>query len=256
MQRKDGLPRRRWKLTPEQRLGHAARCRALAAARRGRPLAEEHRRKISARLKGRHPYRDKKTQEELSAIQLKIASTVRLWLKKHGHPLQGRKMSKTTCTKLRTAWARDKDLRRASLKHAWDRLTVEERSARIRAALSTAGLRGQGHLPNRLELAVQTYLDHQFPGQWCYNHGEFVIAGRVPDFVNVNGSKAVLEIFGDHWHQGQDPREHAAKFERVGYRCTVIWESEFRANPSIVRLRLGEDHSYSEVPLTPERSVP
>ena len=61
-----------------------------------------------------------------------------------------------------------------------------------------------------------------------------LIAGKVPDFVNVNGKKAVLEIFGDYWHRGEDPSERIAIFAAVGYSCAVVWERDFKANPQII----------------------
>lgn len=111
--------------------------------------------------------------------------------------------------------------------------------SRERMLRENPGIRFSCSKPNKLEAAVQAYLNENFPGEWQYNRGEFVIAGKVPDFVNANGRKAVLEVFGDYWHLGEDPATRARLFQQVGFQCIVVWEREFRARPSILLEKLA-----------------
>ena len=48
---------------------------------------------------------------------------------------------------------------------------------------------------------------------------------RNPDFM-VEGQKIVIELFGDYWHKGEDPKDIIKEYSDVGYKCLVFWESE------------------------------
>ena len=93
--------------------------------------------------------------------------------------------------------------------------------------------------PNKLERKVQKALNQWFPKEWRYNRGIVVLDGMVPDFVNVNGRKAVIEVNGDYWHRTVHPENRKpARYRRLGYRCVVIWEREFKRDPSILRRKV------------------
>lgn len=93
--------------------------------------------------------------------------------------------------------------------------------------------------PNKLETKVNNILEKHFPGEWKYN-GDFScgvsIGGLIPDFVNVNGKKQAIEVFGDAYH---DPKKAFSKvswkrqefgrkaiFSQYGYECIIFWASE------------------------------
>lgn len=73
--------------------------------------------------------------------------------------------------------------------------------------------------------------------QFQYN-GDFslgiLLGGLIPDFVNVNGKKQVIELFGDYFHSpeviGDDWRRSelgkVMLYNSLGYQCLVIWEHE------------------------------
>ncbi len=90
-------------------------------------------------------------------------------------------------------------------------------------------MRARHTKPNKVELVLASWLEQTYPNEWAYNGDGrlgFVIGGRVPDFVNVNGKKAVIELFGNYWHKKNEEDlkiEHYAKF---GYNCLIIWEDE------------------------------
>lgn len=46
------------------------------------------------------------------------------------------------------------------------------------------------------EISLEGLLDELFPGEFRFNNGWFVLGGKVPDFVNVNGKKLLVEMFG------------------------------------------------------------
>lgn len=103
-------------------------------------------------------------------------------------------------------------------------------------------LRLRGARPNKIEKRVEAILNRQFP-QFKYNgDGRLgvVLARLVPDFVNVNGQKEIIEVFGKHWHNRPEMRWHQTELGRimaynsVGFRCLVIWEHELKNEETVI----------------------
>jgi hypothetical protein len=83
--------------------------------------------------------------------------------------------------------------------------------------------------PNRPETALLKILNFLFPGEWKFTGDlSFTINGKCPDFVNCNGQKKIIELFGDYWHRGEDPRDRELVFAPFGYKTLVVWEKELR----------------------------
>jgi hypothetical protein len=83
--------------------------------------------------------------------------------------------------------------------------------------------------PNKPETAILSALDSLYPGEWKFvGDGQVIIAGKNPDFINVNGQKKIIELFGDYWHRGEKAEDRAAIFSPFGYQTLVIWESELK----------------------------
>lgn len=95
--------------------------------------------------------------------------------------------------------------------------------------------------PNKLESDVDIALQDICSKDYAYN-GDFscgiTIGGMIPDFVNVNGRKVVIEVFGDAFH---DPSKafvdvswkrqefgRKAVFAQFGFDCIILWESDLR----------------------------
>lgn len=88
--------------------------------------------------------------------------------------------------------------------------------------------------PNKPESIILNLLENIFPGQWKYTGDfSFTINGKAPDFVNCNGQKKIIELFGDYWHRGENPEDRAAIFEPFGYETLVIWEHELKRLDSV-----------------------
>jgi hypothetical protein len=83
--------------------------------------------------------------------------------------------------------------------------------------------------PNKKELFLDEILQDLFPGEYRFvGDGQFILAGKCPDFMNVNGQKKLIELFGDYWHRGENPEERIALFREYGYETLVIWEREMK----------------------------
>ena len=96
--------------------------------------------------------------------------------------------------------------------------------------------------PNGLEKKVGEILQKHLPDEYAYN-GDFscgiTIGGKIPDFVNVNGEKIVIEVFGP-WHDEVFLRERfdkdiswkrtefgtKAHYSQFGYKCVVFWQED------------------------------
>lgn len=51
---------------------------------------------------------------------------------------------------------------------------------------------------------------------------------KYPDFV-MPSMKIAIEVFGDYWHRGEDPKELIEKYAKIGWKCLVVWESELHS---------------------------
>ena len=91
--------------------------------------------------------------------------------------------------------------------------------------------------PNKIETTIDRVLQNNFPNEWEYN-GDFsqgITIGRmIPDFVNVNGKKEIIEVFGNYWHEGDRVKNRwkrtefgiKAAYSQLGFDCVVLWTSE------------------------------
>jgi len=89
--------------------------------------------------------------------------------------------------------------------------------------------------PNKPEIFLTKLLDKILPNEYKYvGDGQFILGGKCPDFLNINGKKKLIEFFGDYWHSkkitGTEPNQHEKErmnyFKQFGFDTLVIWESE------------------------------
>lgn len=97
--------------------------------------------------------------------------------------------------------------------------------------------------PNKAEVRMLELLNALYPNEWKYTGDfSFTINGKCPDFVNCNGKKLIIEYFGDHWHQGDDPKKRSDVFKPYGYETLVIWGSEMKSIENVI----SRIHSFVE----------
>lgn len=103
---------------------------------------------------------------------------------------------------------------------------------------------GLNRNPNKPELELQYILNNLFPNEYAYNGNfecGFTLMGKIPDFVNVNGKKKVIELYGDYWHRNDDPQDRIELFKKLGYECIVVWEAELKDKEKLI-MKLLEFH--------------
>jgi hypothetical protein len=90
-----------------------------------------------------------------------------------------------------------------------------------------ASMLGRFIHPNKPERLLNDLLESVYPKEWKFvGDGQLIIAGRNPDFVNINGQKKLIELFGNYWHKGQNAQDRIDIFAQYGFSTLVIWESE------------------------------
>lgn len=93
---------------------------------------------------------------------------------------------------------------------------------------------GANKTPSQPELRIIEILSKHFP-EFKYNgNGQLgvILGGMIPDFLNVDGKKQVIEVFGDYYHgticRNWRNSELGKKmaYNSLGYKCLVLWQSE------------------------------
>lgn len=80
--------------------------------------------------------------------------------------------------------------------------------------------------------------------------GTFTIGRLNPDFVNINGAKIAIEVFGGHWHQNRKEPIRTEEGRRAilreyGWQLIVIWGDELKSIPEdkiVERIAAIEHH--------------
>ena len=97
--------------------------------------------------------------------------------------------------------------------------------------------------PNKPEKVVLSILNELFPNEWAFTgDGQVIISGLNPDFINTNGKKLIIEVFGDYWHTQKlkpyrinEGRIHT--YAKYGYDTLIIWEHETK-QPMILQEKI------------------
>jgi len=83
--------------------------------------------------------------------------------------------------------------------------------------------------PNQVEKRLLQILSNLYPNEWAFvGDWSLVIANKNPDFANINGKKLLIEMWGDYWHQNDNPKERVSLFSKYGYHTLIIWERELK----------------------------
>jgi len=102
--------------------------------------------------------------------------------------------------------------------------------------------------PNKDEIKLNNIIQGlNLPYKFVGN-GEIWITGLNPDFINVNGQKKIIELFGEPWHgkrcfhfekpsfsRTEQGRKHI--FSQYGYDTLIIWCRELR-EPKILKHKI------------------
>jgi G:T-mismatch repair DNA endonuclease (very short patch repair protein) len=166
---------------------------------------------------------------------------LRMYLPFHGR--KGKKMSvvqKRRVSEGHKKWWKetsDEDRGKWARNLSKSMLSMWEEHPELRKNLSeiTAARNTKLASPNKAEKKLNSILKTSFPGEFKMNvKNGIVIGGKVPDFVNVNGRKVFVELFGDYWHgrkitgrsKEEEERKRRKEFKKWGFSTVIIWGSE------------------------------
>lgn len=89
--------------------------------------------------------------------------------------------------------------------------------------------------PTKPEKKLRRGLNKLFPGEYKYvGDGSIFIGYKNPDFININGQKKVIEMFGNYWHseevtgrtKQQEENQRIRHFAKYGFKTLIVWERE------------------------------
>jgi G:T-mismatch repair DNA endonuclease (very short patch repair protein) len=115
-------------------------------------------------------------------------------------------------------------------KKVWS--NIEYKNKVVRACRKANAIR-----PTKPEQITLELLEQLYPNEWKYvGNGDIVIEGKNPDIINVNGKKAIIEVFGRYWHskehRGECPLLHELElrdlYNKYGYDLLVVWDMELK----------------------------
>lgn len=107
----------------------------------------------------------------------------------------------------------------------------------------------QVQVKNKAEIKLEQVLEATFPGDWMYTgQGELLVAGKAPDFMNINGKKAIIELFGCFFHgcpickkhekygwRPESDEKRLETFRSLSFKTLVIWEHDLKDHENVVR---------------------
>jgi hypothetical protein len=95
--------------------------------------------------------------------------------------------------------------------------------------------------PNGQELYLDFILQNNFPDEWMFvGDGGLFIQGLCPDFINVNGKKQIIELFGEHWHRGENVKYNKTEdgrkeiFSQINFDTLIIWDYELKDETKVI----------------------
>lgn len=94
--------------------------------------------------------------------------------------------------------------------------------------------------PNKQELLLNQILQANFPNEFKFvGDGLFFIERYCPDFINCNGRKLIIELFGNYFHSLSKSAERDERklkvYSKYGFKTLIIWQNELKRPEMVVR---------------------
>lgn len=102
----------------------------------------------------------------------------------------------------------------------------------------SACIKGRHKSPNKKEKLLNSILQKNFLNEWRYvGSGDFILGRKNPDFMNVNGKKLLIELFGglNWWHTNDEVQPRIDHFKQFGFNTLVIWDHELKDESTVLR---------------------
>lgn len=122
-------------------------------------------------------------------------------------------------------------------KTLWNKPGQKERHAKRLVNMNLNGFNKT--TPNKLEsrfwdLIGRDKISYSSFRFWKTISRNGVVSHITPDF-NVGNTNAVIEVYGDYWHRGENPDVRISEWKSAGIDCIVIWESDINNRAGFVK---------------------
>jgi len=197
----------------------------------GKLFSEEHKAKISASLKGRQL--SEKHKERISASikefwsepenQKRLRQAQRVAHRERGAPSPETKAKISAAMRAYFSDLRNRTRHCAIMKaYFTDPYNQNKINEWVRKSRQATCIK-----PTSAEQKLVDILEQNWPGEWKYvGDGQVIIGGCCPDFINTNGKKQIIEVFGTYWHDLFDVAKKKEHYRQYGFDTLVIWEDE------------------------------
>jgi very-short-patch-repair endonuclease len=89
--------------------------------------------------------------------------------------------------------------------------------------------------PNKTEEKLTSLFQTNFPNEFKFvGNGSFIIEGLNPDWINCNGKKLIIELFGEPWHKKEEVTKRTDTFAKYGFKTLVLWWKETRNEKMLI----------------------
>ena len=89
-----------------------------------------------------------------------------------------------------------------------------------------------------IEIIEQNKFPYKYVGD-----GSFIIAGLNPDFINIDGKKNIIEVFGRIWHEtllrekdwNRSELGRLMIYNSYGFKTLILWDDELKDKEAVVK---------------------
>lgn len=216
----------------------------MCKAVRREHITDEMRTKISNSLKGNTPWNKGLTKESSEGVRRisesklgdKNPSKRPEVRKKNSESNKGKKLSEETIQKMKLRTGEKNGF--YGKKHS-DK-TRKHLSERRKEIWKTEDyvrkiMKAYNVQPNKKEKKLDEILQTILPNHYRYvGDGQVILEGKNPDFINCNGQKKIIELFGTYWHETSEERYRKEHFSKYGYDTLIIWEHELKNEKELI----------------------
>lgn len=198
---------------------------------------KKHKQKISQTLKGRHVSPDTEFKKGMT------------WEEKYG--VEKAKEMKKKMSKAKAMKGKGRGKRNGGWKLSEEtkkKMSTTKREMWKNKEFAKKMLKLKNIKPNRMEIKLNKILQEHFPEEFKYvGNGEVIFGRKNPDFINCNGKKLIIELFGRTfhdptykkgfikkilWHQQEvGTKMHYAQY---GFKTLVIWDDELKNEEAVI----------------------
>ena len=95
---------------------------------------------------------------------------------------------------------------------------------------------------NNWEKELGQVLNKLLPREYKFvGDGKVILGSFCPDFININGQKKIIELFGSYWHNRKSYKKRDARklrvYKKYGYKTLIIRDPDLK-NFSILKTKL------------------